>query len=198
MTAPGRVTEGAPAMFKPFESGYDPGHPVDQAIMATRNVVFPPARAAAVTSNSDERPGTASVHLLKALSPDAANRAYHPLRRGRGGLAAISAAGIRCGRPAVLTSLPCRCAGRPVRLAASCSPGPAIRFPVGWFSPVIRRDDHDRAVCLPQAGARHRPDGLRRLSGLARRPGRSQHEHLGVCRPVEQCPGGRLIRYLGR
>ena len=28
-------------MFKPFESGYDPGHPVDQAIIATRNAVFP-------------------------------------------------------------------------------------------------------------------------------------------------------------
>jgi hypothetical protein len=27
-------------MFKPFESGYGPGHPVDQAIMATRNAVF--------------------------------------------------------------------------------------------------------------------------------------------------------------
>ena len=27
-------------MFKPFESGYDPGHPVDQAIMATGNAVF--------------------------------------------------------------------------------------------------------------------------------------------------------------
>jgi acetoin utilization protein AcuC len=34
------MTEGASAMFKPFESGYDPGHPVDQAIIATGNAVF--------------------------------------------------------------------------------------------------------------------------------------------------------------
>jgi acetoin utilization protein AcuC len=41
LTAPGQMTEGAPAGFEPFESGYDPGHPVDRAIMATRNAVFP-------------------------------------------------------------------------------------------------------------------------------------------------------------
>lgn len=41
LTAPEQMTEGATAGFKPFESGYDPGHPVDQAIMATRNAVFP-------------------------------------------------------------------------------------------------------------------------------------------------------------
>ena len=41
LTAPEHMTEGAPAVFKPFESGYDPGHPVDQAIIATRNAVFP-------------------------------------------------------------------------------------------------------------------------------------------------------------
>ena len=35
------MTEGAPAVFVPFESGYDPGDPADQAIMATRNAVFP-------------------------------------------------------------------------------------------------------------------------------------------------------------
>ncbi len=35
------MTEGASAEFVPFESGYDPGQPVDQAIMATRNAVFP-------------------------------------------------------------------------------------------------------------------------------------------------------------
>ena len=28
-------------MFQRFESGYDPGHPVDRTIMATRNVDFP-------------------------------------------------------------------------------------------------------------------------------------------------------------
>jgi acetoin utilization protein AcuC len=41
LTAPEHMTEGAPAAFKPFESGYDPGHPADQAIIATRNAVFP-------------------------------------------------------------------------------------------------------------------------------------------------------------
>ena len=41
LTAPEYMTEGAPAAFEPFESGYDPGHAVDQAIMATRNAVFP-------------------------------------------------------------------------------------------------------------------------------------------------------------
>ena len=28
-------------MFEPFECGCDPGHPVDRAIMAIREVVFP-------------------------------------------------------------------------------------------------------------------------------------------------------------
>ena len=41
LTAPEQMTEGAPAVFEPFESGYDPGHPVDRAIMETRNAVFP-------------------------------------------------------------------------------------------------------------------------------------------------------------
>jgi acetoin utilization protein AcuC len=41
LTAPGHMTDGEPAEFKPFESGHDPGHPVDQAIMATRNATFP-------------------------------------------------------------------------------------------------------------------------------------------------------------
>ena len=35
------MTDGAPAKFTPFESGYDPAGPADQAIMATRNAVFP-------------------------------------------------------------------------------------------------------------------------------------------------------------
>ena len=41
LTAPEYMTDGAPAVFEPFESGYDPGHPVDQAIIATRNAVLP-------------------------------------------------------------------------------------------------------------------------------------------------------------
>jgi acetoin utilization protein AcuC len=41
VTAPEQMTDGPAAVFQPFESGYDPGHPVDRAIMATRNAVFP-------------------------------------------------------------------------------------------------------------------------------------------------------------
>ena len=41
LTAPEQMTEEAPAVFEPFESGNDPGHPVDRAIMATRKAVFP-------------------------------------------------------------------------------------------------------------------------------------------------------------
>jgi acetoin utilization protein AcuC len=41
LAAPEHMTEGASAGFEPFESGYDPGRPVDQAIMATREAVFP-------------------------------------------------------------------------------------------------------------------------------------------------------------
>ena len=41
LPAPGYMTEGTPAGFAPFESGYDPGDPVDRAIMATRTEVFP-------------------------------------------------------------------------------------------------------------------------------------------------------------
>jgi acetoin utilization protein AcuC len=35
------MTEGASVDFASFEAGYDPAEPVDQAIMATRNAVFP-------------------------------------------------------------------------------------------------------------------------------------------------------------
>lgn len=34
------MTEGEPAEFEPFESGYNPADPVDRAIMATREAVF--------------------------------------------------------------------------------------------------------------------------------------------------------------
>ena len=40
-TAPEFMTEQAPARYPPFENGYDPGEPIDQAIMATRKAVFP-------------------------------------------------------------------------------------------------------------------------------------------------------------
>jgi acetoin utilization protein AcuC len=40
-TAPESMTEQAPATFSRFESGHDPGEPIDQAIMATRKAVFP-------------------------------------------------------------------------------------------------------------------------------------------------------------
>jgi acetoin utilization protein AcuC len=35
------MTEGGTGQFADFETGYDPAEPVDQAIMATRNAVFP-------------------------------------------------------------------------------------------------------------------------------------------------------------
>jgi acetoin utilization protein AcuC len=38
---PALMTEGAVAGYPPFERGYDPGEPVDRAIMATRAAVFP-------------------------------------------------------------------------------------------------------------------------------------------------------------
>jgi acetoin utilization protein AcuC len=41
LAAAEQMTDGAPATFVPFESGYDPAEPADTAIMATRNAVFP-------------------------------------------------------------------------------------------------------------------------------------------------------------
>jgi acetoin utilization protein AcuC len=38
---PDTMTEGAPASFVPFSSGFDPADPIDRAIVATRNAVFP-------------------------------------------------------------------------------------------------------------------------------------------------------------
>jgi len=35
------MTDGLPGRFSSFERGYDPADPVDRAIMATRNAVFP-------------------------------------------------------------------------------------------------------------------------------------------------------------
>ena len=39
--APEQMTEGSPAEYVPFESGFDPGDPVDQAILATQRAIFP-------------------------------------------------------------------------------------------------------------------------------------------------------------
>ena len=39
--APEQMTEGNPGQYVPFESGFDPGDPVDQAILATQRAVFP-------------------------------------------------------------------------------------------------------------------------------------------------------------
>jgi acetoin utilization protein AcuC len=39
--APQEMTEGSPGDYVPFESGIDPGDPVDQAILATQRAVFP-------------------------------------------------------------------------------------------------------------------------------------------------------------
>jgi acetoin utilization protein AcuC len=41
VTPPATMTEGAPASFEPFSAGYDPGDPIDRAIIATRKAVFP-------------------------------------------------------------------------------------------------------------------------------------------------------------
>jgi acetoin utilization protein AcuC len=41
LQAPDQMTDGASTEFEPFESGYNPSDPVDRAIMATRNAVFP-------------------------------------------------------------------------------------------------------------------------------------------------------------
>jgi acetoin utilization protein AcuC len=38
---PEQMTEGDPGTYVPFESGFDPGDPVDQAIIATQRAVFP-------------------------------------------------------------------------------------------------------------------------------------------------------------
>jgi acetoin utilization protein AcuC len=35
------MTEQASARYPAFENGYDPDEPIDQAIMATREAVFP-------------------------------------------------------------------------------------------------------------------------------------------------------------
>jgi len=40
-SAPELMTDGASAGFSSWETGHDPAEPVDQAIMATRNAVFP-------------------------------------------------------------------------------------------------------------------------------------------------------------
>jgi acetoin utilization protein AcuC len=40
-TPPELMTEGGSGQFSRFETGYDPAEPVDQAIMAARNAVFP-------------------------------------------------------------------------------------------------------------------------------------------------------------
>ena len=39
--APEQMTEGSPGEYVPFESGFDPGDPVDQAILATQRAIFP-------------------------------------------------------------------------------------------------------------------------------------------------------------
>jgi len=39
--APEEMTEGNPGEYVPFESGFDPGDPVDQAILATQRAIFP-------------------------------------------------------------------------------------------------------------------------------------------------------------
>lgn len=38
---PARMTDGSTPWPKPFDQGFDPGHPVDAAVLATRSAVFP-------------------------------------------------------------------------------------------------------------------------------------------------------------
>ena len=65
LTAPEHMTDGAPAVFGPFESGHDPGRPVDQAIMATRNAIFPlHGLTPLLPAPPDERPGTLSYRAV--------------------------------------------------------------------------------------------------------------------------------------
>ena len=40
-SAPLTMSDGAAATFRPFEEGFTPGSRVDQAILATRQAVFP-------------------------------------------------------------------------------------------------------------------------------------------------------------
>ncbi|WP_130494566.1 acetoin utilization protein AcuC [Motilibacter rhizosphaerae] len=40
-TPPARMTDGCPATYRPWAEGYDPDAPVDRAVMATREAVFP-------------------------------------------------------------------------------------------------------------------------------------------------------------
>jgi acetoin utilization protein AcuC len=39
--APETMTEGGQVTFAPYDNGHDPADPVDQAVMATRNAIFP-------------------------------------------------------------------------------------------------------------------------------------------------------------
>ena len=39
--APLRMTDGSTPWAKPFDQGFDPGNPVDAAVLATRTAVYP-------------------------------------------------------------------------------------------------------------------------------------------------------------
>ena len=39
--APGRMTDGRTPWPRPFDQGFDPDDPIDRAVMATREAVFP-------------------------------------------------------------------------------------------------------------------------------------------------------------
>jgi len=61
---------------------------------------------------------------------------------------------------------------------------------------LVGSDNDDRAVRQAQAGARRRAHGQGWLPRLLLGPGRSQNQHRGICSPVEQRPGGRLVGQL--
>ena len=61
---------------------------------------------------------------------------------------------------------------------------------------VAGGDHDDGAGRAAQADACHRAYGQRRLSRLDGRPARSQDQHLGADRPLEQRTSGRLVDQL--
>jgi acetoin utilization protein AcuC len=41
LSAPSRMTDGRTPSWTSWDDGYDPGDPVDRAVLATRRAVFP-------------------------------------------------------------------------------------------------------------------------------------------------------------
>ena len=75
------------------------------------------------------------------------------------------------------------------RLAASCPPGLAGRS---------SGETTTTGQCASRRQCRATGPSLGRLPRLGARPGCSQDQQLGVRCPVQQSPGGRLVRHFGR